>query len=350
MIFSYIVVANLLSIRFYRDAKKFFYFLIFVFFVVFVGLRYQVGGDWASYLIHYENLDFENILLSFFEWDPGYVLFEYISKYLGLGIAGVNILCAITFFTCFFYFIKVFKIKLSHALLIAFPYLILVVVNGYTRQGVALGFGMLFVAFLYQRKLFKSFLALIFAVLFHKTAILLIILYIRETISNTKNNLAKLATIVISLLLGILVSISFQSECWSMIKNYIEYQMQSSGAIIRILVNIIPLVLLVVFSKRYKSIYNDYRLWILFGYITLSMLFLGIFFKITTVADRLCLYFYPLQIVIFPRVLQLIKNREVKYMYFFALICLYSSILLIWLLFAAHRGSWIPYRNFLFLE
>jgi len=70
-------------------------------------------------------------------WDPGYVVLEYISFYLGLKIYGVNTLCAIIFLLSFFYFINVFNIKLPYALLIAYPYLIMVVVNGYSRQGVA---------------------------------------------------------------------------------------------------------------------------------------------------------------------------------------------------------------------
>jgi len=350
IIFTLIISVTFLNIKLYKDSKILFYSLVFVFFVLFVGFRYEVGGDWYAYLEHYKEISFDDIWFFISSWDPGYVIVEYISKYLGLGIVGVNTLCAIIFFSCFFYFIKVFKIKLSYALLIAYPYLILVVLNGYSRQGVAIGLGMLFISLIYQKKFFKSFLSLFFAVLFHKTAVILSLLYLYVFLHSKNKFIYKLLTLSIVFIFIFFIYKLYILEWMSLIKHYAIEKMQSTGGVIRISINVIAASLLLFFSKRYKKVYDDYNIWMFFGYMSYFMLFTALFFKTTTIADRLCLYFYPLQIVIFPRILALFKAREMKYIFFFALICFYSFVLLVWLLFAQHREAWIPYKNFLFLE
>ena len=87
--------------------------IVFIFFTLFIGLRHKVGGDWQTYLQHFQNLTyyykvFKEALLA---WDPGYVLLEYISHYLGLGIYGVNTLCAIIFLSCFFTSLRLLKLN-----------------------------------------------------------------------------------------------------------------------------------------------------------------------------------------------------------------------------------------------
>jgi len=332
------------SIFFKRKiSKSIVIFFIFLFFILFIGLRYRVGGDWGAYLSHYQDITFDNILLQLFMWDPAYVLVEYISKFLGFDIWGVNSICAIIFLWGFLYFIKSFNLKLSYSFLIAYPYLIMVVVNGYTRQGVAIGLVMAFFALLYQEKLIKSLWILLLATLFHKTAIIsgiILVFYKRRF------DLKNMIIVLLFAIMSIGIYIIFYSRFEIFMRVYFEQQMQSSGGIIRILVNVLATILLFVFAKRWKFIYNDYDLWKIAGYFSFAMLFVAIYFKATTVADRLLLYFYPLQIVVFQRVLFLIKDKSLKYFYFYNLILLYGGILIVWLLFATHRFSWIPYDNY----
>jgi hypothetical protein len=317
------------------------FFIIYL--ILFIGFRYKVGGDWEAYLYHYEVLNYDDFLMQLLAWDPAYVAVEYISKFLGFGIWGVNIICALIFSISFLYFIKVFNLKLGYSFLIAYPYLIMVVVNGYSRQGVAIGLVMVFFGLLYKNKFFKALIFLLLAALFHKTAIIagiLFLFYKKKKIFITYSLLFFISFIFYYI---------FQSSFVNFIKYYFEQKMQSSGAIIRILINILAAMLLFFTAKRYKKYFDDYDFWKIFGYFSFLMLFIAVYFKATTVADRLLLYFYPLQIVVFQRILFLIKDKNLKYIYFLFLILLSFSILIFWFLFATHRFAWIPYNNYLFL-
>ena len=344
--FTFLYFLLFIRTKISNEVRLLAYGMTFLLFTLFIGLRHNVGGDWGSYLNHFKNLEFQYFFENLLSWDPGYVLLEYISFYLGLGIYGVNTLCAIIFLLSFFYFIKTFNIKLPYALLIAYPYLIMVVVNGYSRQGVAIGLGMVFISLLYKKKLFKSILFLILAVSFHKTAIVLSLLYLVRMKINIKN-------IVIGLMLiGVvfLIYTVFQQKFDAMYIYYIENQMQSMGAVIRIGINLLAGILLIILFKQYKKLYDDYDINVLMFIISIAAFLLAIVSNITTVADRILLYFYPLQIIVFPRILYIVNkmNKYLGFIYFIFLILLFSSILLIWLFFATHRYAWLPYDNLLF--
>jgi len=330
-----------ISFRLSNEAKKLFtYTLIFVL-ILFVGLRHNVGADWEAYLEHFTYLDTQYFIENLLSWDPGYVLVEYIAKYLGIGIYGVNTLCAIIFFIGFQYFIRVFNIKPFYAYLIAFPYLIMVVVNGYTRQGVAIGLVMGMYGALYEKRYFRSFLFFITAVLFHKTAIISGLVFLLRL------KIKKIYYFVVFALAFFLYKI-YEVAFANLWTYYFEMKMQSSGGLIRILINLYAGILFLIFYKRWKKLYDDYQIWLFFSLFTMIVLFFTLMFNVTTVGDRILLYFYPLQLVVFSRVIAIIKDRILKHAYFIGLILLYWGIILVWLNFADHREYWIPYNNILF--
>ena len=158
---------------------------------------------------------------------------------------------------------------------------------GYSRQGVAIGFIMVFFALLYQRKLLKSLVFLLLATLFHKTAIVsIIVLFLNRRFINFK-------TIGISIPFFVLGLYILLPRLEGFYINYFLQQMQSSGAVIRILINITASIVLIIFAKRYKNIFgeNDFEFWKPFIYISIVMFLFAILLNITTIADRILLYF-----------------------------------------------------------
>lgn len=344
--FLTILLSNLINIKLAKDSKFFIYTLFGFFLIFFIGFRHEIGGDWTAYLNHFENFDTSSIFSIFNSWDIGYAFFEYISSVFGFGIYGVNTLCAIFFTLSFLYFIKIFNLKLSRALLIAFPYLIMVVAMGYSRQGVAIGFAMVFFALLYQRKLLKSLVFLLLATLFHKTAIVsIIVLFLNRRFINFK-------TIVISIPFVVLYVYILLPRLQGLYINYFLQEMQSSGAIVRIFINIVASFILIVFAKRYKTIFGerDFEFWKPFIYISIVVFLFAILLNITTIADRILLYFYPLQIVVFSRMLYLIKDKNLKNICFLGYILFSFLILFIFLNFVTYSEHWIPYNNLLLME
>ena len=87
--------------------NQFLYFFIFIISIIFVGLRYDVGGDWVTYLRNLdmtrdytflETIKFDPTNLKEFSVEVGFSLITWISLSLNLGIVGVNIISAILFF------------------------------------------------------------------------------------------------------------------------------------------------------------------------------------------------------------------------------------------------------------
>jgi len=331
--FFFIVFALFINLKFSKKVLQLFYNIVFFVFVIFIGFRYEVGGDWEAYLYHYNNFYEE----SFWNWDIGYRFLELVSHKLSLGIYGVNVLCAILFLYGFFKFIKTFNVKLSYALLISFPYLILVVVNGYSRQGVAIGLGMAMISFFYEHKLFKSIFFYILAILFHKSALILTIVYF-------VNLDIKKIILLNSIILVFFMVLYERFEI--LINSYLIDAMSSSGGIIRIMVFIFGCFLFFINYKEFKK-NNDYKIWKIFSLFSLFVLLFTIYTKATTLGNRILLYFYPLQIVVFYRVLFYIKDINLRFIYFFTILFLFAVIMIVWLNFASHRFSWIPYKNIL---
>ena len=114
--------------------------------VLFIGLRFEVGGDWMGY-VKIANIAY---IMDFFDfiipnksiyggtYNPGFLIITWISQRLGLDVLGANLFCAAIFI---FGLNKLCKEQPYPWLgyVVAFPYLITVVAMGYTRQSVAIG-------------------------------------------------------------------------------------------------------------------------------------------------------------------------------------------------------------------
>ena len=138
----------------------FMWLFIIIFLTVFIGFRFEVGGDWGAYLMYYDSFSGIYLRDAFnITSDPGYILINWASSELGWGIYGVNTICGFIFALGLAIFCRNLPRPLL-ALLAAIPYLLIVVGMGYSRQGVALGFAMMgFVALGREKKLLLLALA-----------------------------------------------------------------------------------------------------------------------------------------------------------------------------------------------
>ena len=68
---------------------------------------------------------------------------------------------------------------------------------------------------------------------------------------------------------------------------------------IRLAMNLVPLVILLVWGKRFTFSDAERRLWILFAIISLALLGVFLASPVSTAIDRIALYMLPLQLVVF---------------------------------------------------
>lgn len=204
--------------------------LLGVVFTICIGFRYQVGGDWGNYLPHYD----KEIGRSFSDpitGDPGYVLLNRLMAQLDWKIYGVNLACGLIFTIGLIVFCRgLYRSWLGFAL--AVPYLVVVVAMGYTRQGVALGLIFLGLAYLEKGRFIPYMLFIAVAALFHKTAVIMaplgIFLYRHGWLYRI---------IAVTLVAAGLWNALVAKEADHLWTTYVEQQMYSQGAVIRVAMN-----------------------------------------------------------------------------------------------------------------
>lgn len=306
---------------------------------LFIGYRFEVGGDWDSYLRHLRDARYQDFYQAVAKGDPGYRLLNLLSVRMNWGIAGVNMVSALLFS----YGLVIFCRALPRpflALAVAIPYLVIVVAMGYTRQGVALGLAMAGLVTLSRNENRWFVFLVLCAATFHKSAVLLLPI---AALAATRNKYwTALWVGVVSLGAYFIFLDRSVDELYS---NYVEARYQSQGAIIRAAMNTVPACLYLAFSKRFHMHPAEANLWRWFSIISIALLLTAISTSATTAVDRIALYMLPLQLVIFSHLPDVLGQKNGQNRSITALILIYyTTVLFVWLNFATHARYWIPYR------
>ena len=305
-----------------------------------IGFRYEVGGDWFSYVFIMDNvagLMLDEVIL---ESDPGYQLFNWLSLEMDWDIFGVNLMAGAIFAIGLVFFCRSLP-RPWLALAVAVPYLVIVVSMGYSRQGVALGLAMLGLVALGKKGTGWFVFWVMLAATFHKTAVLLLPL---AALAAAHNRFVAIAWGAGSLALGYWLFLQDAAE--DLYKNYVEAEYQSSGAMIRLAMNLVPAVALIVWRTKFRFSEGERRLWLLFALISLALFGVFLVSPASTAIDRIALYMLPLQLVIFahlPDVLSDETETDVSPMVL-GVLCFYGLVQFVWLNFADHAFAWLPYR------
>ena len=337
----YLMVASIsLFYRQNKQMKMLPWVIVGIFFTLLIGLRFEVGGDWFNYIMHYNRVVGESLHDAMTKFDdPGHKFLNWLSAKWGLGVYGTNV----TYAAVFMYGLIKFSRKQTYpwlVMVVAVPYLITVVAMGYSRQGIAIGLFLLAITYLDKGKFITYIVIVLIASLFHKTAILLLPL---GMFLYGKGFFLRILMIV-PIVYGAwdLLLAEKQEHLWH---SYVEEQMQSQGAKIRVLMNLFPSLLLFMYRKQWKKAYHDYKFWSWIAIGSIVSVFLVNF--ASTAVDRVSLYFIPIQLVVFSR-LPYLAQKYLKPSVTKVLIVLgYALVLLIWLIFATHAKYWVPYQNYL---
>ena len=328
------------------NENRFIFLIVIVFLFLMTGMRYEIGGDWKNYLAIYEYFNYLGFWDSLLVIDPGYGFFNYISKNLGFKeIILVNILCSLCFYLCFYFFSKRFK-NYWISLLVAFPYLILVVSMGYTRQSVAIGFFLMAVIFGLERELIKYFIFSILAFLFHKSAIIVLMFAPFFIFPNLFRNGLFFSFYTLSSFFMMSLMVYFSSIAGDNIYTEKSGEVSSAGAIFRIIVHFLPITFFLFYRSKIKKIFiNNYHF---FDYLALLILFtLMLAIPFSTLADRFNLYLVVFDILIFSYLYSNINYFSRQFMV--GTIIIFNTLMLVvWLNFGVWSHAWLPYQNYLF--
>lgn len=301
-----------------------------------IGFRYEVGADWETYEFLFAYARYADLYRALQIGDPGYQMLNWLGQRFARDIWVVNLACGGIFAWGLYRFARV-QPDPWLAFVVAIPYLVVVVAMGYSRQAVAIGILMAGMASLDRRGSVPRFAIYVAAAaLFHKTAVIALPLVIfagqRSKLINVLGGVAG------SILL---YDIFLSSSVEGFVRNYIETAYSSQGALIRVVMNLVPAITFLLFRRRLMFRPVEMRMWTFFSIAALVMLLALLALPSSTVVDRLSLYLIPLQIAVLPRLARLRKSYTLGR---FLIIGYAAPVLFVWLNYAAHSQYWVPYH------
>jgi hypothetical protein len=314
--------------------------LFWILLVILIGLRNEVGCDWFAYLeglVQSKDVEWSEIFLS--RQDAGHVLVGWLSMALNTNEFGVNLIYAGIFS------FGLIKLSINQpypwvAVLVAIPYLVIVVAMGYTRQAAAIGFLMYGFTYLVRQRLLTYLLLVLFAGLIHKTA------FIFFTFAFFLPGSSKVLTgLGVGLLIGMIAGAYLVEQVDIFVLNYVTYTMDSGGAKIRTLMNLPPAIIFLANWSNWGQKYKDRWLWAIFA--LMSIVCVPLVFIASTAVDRMALYLIPLQLVVWARFPTLVKGHMGRTSAILLVTIYYALVQFTWLVYGTHAYCWVPYDNLL---
>jgi hypothetical protein len=304
-----------------------------------IGLRFEVGGDWISYLEIFQYFRFTELDEVLVSGDPGYSFINWVTQRLGAGFWLVNVVCALIFTWGLVKFARR-QPNPWLVLVVAVPYLMIVVAMGYTRQAVAIGFLLAGFATLHHGSLLRFAVYVACAAVFHKTAIIILPMV---ALSMVRQRAA--GAFVIAILMGLLYYFFLQSAMDRLTTVYIESSYESEGAGVRVAMNIVPAAIFLLFGHRFGLPPQELALWRYLSLAAFGTLFLLLTLESSTVVDRLALYLIPLQLFVLSRVPYAFLDRGRANMQVALAVIIYCAVVqFVWLNYASNARAWVPYR------
>ena len=310
-----------------------------VFLVLVIGYRHEVGGDWVSYVNHLEMARGKSFSLLLLEnGEAAYNALRWLGIQSG-GIYIVNFICALVFTWGLIVFCRL-QPRPWLALNISIGFLVIVVAMGYARQSAALGMFLLGMAYL-QRGRWAYYVAmLLLGSTFHISVLLLTPLALVVIARK------KMIFTIILMFVGVLLSIVFlkdaANEYWV---DYMTAGYQSSGANVRVAMNILPSLIFLWLRKHFEISLIQYNIWtwLAFGAISLSALL--ILYPNSAGVDRINLYLFPLQLFVYSH-LPNVLNRLIGVTKLWATLVIgYGfSVQFAWLFYGDNASWWLPYQ------
>jgi hypothetical protein len=304
-----------------------------------IGFRYHVGGDWVPYVHIFERAQYQDFSELGRYGDVGYQAINWTAQKLSFPFWSVNLATGIIFSWGLARFAGSTPNPWT-AVVVAIPYLVIVVSMGYTRQGAAIGILMCAIADFQKRGSLTRVATYIFvAAFFHKTAVVCLPLFFFGARGSKTVNFTLLVAF------SVVLYQFFLSDSLDVLrKNYIESEYSSSGALIRILLSSLPAALFLMTKKRFAFSPDEERVWTNYSYAALLMLFLFAISPSSTAVDRIGLYLLPLEVAILTALPSIFKHANLVKV---AVIAFSFAVQFTWLNFGTHAALWLPYQTYL---
>ena len=315
-----------------------------LFLIVVVGLRFQVGGDWHNYEVDFARSQYDTLgsLLSGPK-EPGYALAVWLAAQLDAGLWLVNLILAIPFCWGLMQLCRQ-QPNPWLSLLVATPFLIIVIGMGFARQAAALGFLMAGLALFIRSGSLSGFVLLCIAgSLFHRTVLAFVPIIVMAT------GRTKLVSVLLCIVAAVLIYFTvFSNSIEYYSKGYLQNRFDAAGATVRITMNILPAILVLAARDRFYRSPREKMVWKTFAILALLSGIALALVSSSVVVDRLAMYLIPLQMFVLGRLPIVASTSSYSSVAWRMAVIAYSAvILLVWLNYGHYSGGWLPYRSYL---
>lgn len=338
-------VAGLPALFYLRRPHAVIWAIAWLLYVLFIGLRHEVGGDWTGYLTITERIHQMSLLEAVRDQEPLYSLVTWISSKLGAGVYGSNLFGAVLFCTGLFAFCARLPNRWL-ALAAATPFLVIVAIMSANRQGMAIGVLLFVMSRWKEWSVPKRAAGILLAGSFHSSALLLLVLIVLDL---KVHRIAKIfGTIAMASVAVWLVSRSEAS--WYRYTTIYRDQSAgaySSGAIFHLLLNLIPAALMLAMRKTWRRLTADWGLLRPLCWMAVGLLFLSPFF--TVAVGRMSLYLFPVSISFIATFPSLVQRAEARALVRLLSVTALGGVLGVWLAYANTAFTYRPYQNVLFV-
>lgn len=312
---------------------------IFLLFAIAIGLRYEVGGDWFSYELIVALTSYEDFFDAITAGDPAFSFVAWVSSRVGAEAWGSNFVCGTILTFGLVQFCRR-QDDVWLALTASVPYLVIVVGMGYVRQAAAIGFIMIALNQFERGAFTRSFGWILGAALFHVSAICVAPLFALAIVRKRVILIVPMALATV-LLFYVLLSDRFDT----FYENYVVAEYDSSGAMVRLLMNAVPAALCIFYRKSFPGSEWSRTLWRLFSLLSLLLVVAVLVTASSTIIDRIGLYFIPIQLYVFGNLAAAMRvSQNGRSLVTGVTVAYYTLILYVWLNYATHAEKWVPYR------
>jgi hypothetical protein len=303
---------------------------------VVIGLRYKVGADWVAYELMFSDAQHQSLGALPVQADPGYVAVNIFVQWLKGELWMVDLICAAIFCWGLMRFAEAQE-RPWLAALVGVPYLVIVVAEGYTRQGVAIGVIMAGLAS-YSRTAsvlrFAAYVAV--AAMFHKSAVVALPLVA------VANERGRFVTLLIAVALSYLLYTQFLAQSVGrFVTNYIDSRYAAEGAGIRVAMCLVPASLFLLRQRSLGFSNLERMIWRNFSLAAFGFFVLLIGLRASVAVDRMALYVIPLQLAVLSRPRSMFTTEGLGT---FLVIAYSAAVQFTWLNFAHHARFWVPYQ------
>jgi hypothetical protein len=225
------------------------------------------------------------------------------------------------------------------AVVVAIPYLVVVIAMSALRQATAIGFIFLALRHMGSKPLWKSIFWVLVASLFHASAFIVAVLI---ALSYAENRLQAAALLIASAIPAYYVLFSTFD---SYLKRYGQHRVDSGGVTFRLAMNAVPALILLIKGSRSFSPRGEHAFWRALALLSLALVPTMLYLKSTTVIDRLSLYAIPLQILVLSSLPAQFSTSSATRIYPVMGVVAYAALtLLVYFTLGTFANSYLPYE------